>query len=152
MEADPDTKPPAEPPPAPPFSMEVILQGYKVYRLLLLLSYVAFVGLGAWAALAPGLPDQSGPMGAVIGGIGLVFGAATLYSFFTPRTRWAWSYHAAMLMLGVPLCMTTPFALVVGWTWLHPGVRAYYGILPEPEEPEEPEEPAAEEASPSDEV
>lgn len=125
--------PQGPPPPAPPFAMEIILQGYKLYRLLLLVSYGFFVLIGVWANVAKGLPDQSGPMGAVIAGIGILFGGAALYSFRIPRVRWAWSYHAAMLCLGIPLCMTTPFALAVGWTWLHPGVRAYYGILPEPE-------------------
>ena len=40
-------------------------------------------------------------MGAVIAGIGIVFGLTALYSFRVPRVRWAWSYHAAMLCLGI---------------------------------------------------
>lgn len=133
--------PPGQPaPPAPPFAMKVILQGYKLYRLLLLVTYGFFITIGIWANVAKGLPDQSGAMGAVIAGIGVVFGGAVLYSFRIPRVSWAWSYHASVICLGIPLCMPTPFALAVGWTWLHPGVRAYYGILPEPEFEPEPEQ------------
>ena len=128
--------PPAEIP-APPYAIEQILGFLRIYRAMLLLAYLGFLGLGLWAALAPGLPEASGPMGWVIAAIGLGFGSLTAYGFTTPRSPWGWKVQAALLCVGIPICVTAPFALVIGWTWLHPGVRAAFGIMPDVPEPEE---------------
>jgi hypothetical protein len=108
--------------------MARVLQGYTIYRVLLLLCYAGFVAVGLWAQRAPDLPSQAAPMGLAIVVIGLLFAAAAGGSFFAPRKPWAWSLHMALICLGVPLCVTTPFALVMGWTWLHPGVKSYFHI------------------------
>ncbi|MGE0707682.1 MAG: hypothetical protein AB7N76_08450 [Planctomycetota bacterium] len=115
--------------PAPPFPMERLLQGYTIYRGLLLACYAGFVALGVWAARGPqGLPPQAESMGLAIVALGLGGAALALGSFLAPRRPWAWSLHMALICLGVPLCVTTPFALVMGWTWLHPGVKAHFGV------------------------
>lgn len=112
----------------PAFPIERVLQGYGFFRGLLLVVYGGFLALGFWTQTNPELPAQAGPMGLVIAGMGALFGAGVVASFFAPRAPWAWSVHGAVIALGIPLCVTTPFALAMGWVWLHPAVKLHFGV------------------------
>jgi len=89
--------------------------------------YTMFVAIGLWAWLVAS-DRGGGPVGGLLIGIGALFGAGVVASFFAPVRPWAWSLHATVICLGVPLIATAPFAVLIGLAWLKPEVKEFFGI------------------------
>lgn len=105
-----------------------VLQGYRLYRITLLLAYAMFIGLGSFAFFSELAPERGGPrMGITVALIGVVMAGLVLASFRIPRRPWAWNAHMVLICLGVPLIVTTPFALTLGYQWLDPTIKTYFG-------------------------
>jgi len=64
--------------------------------------------------------------GTVIIGIGTVFLAAFLVSFFLKPRPWTWAYDLVMICLGLMSGMF-PFSIILLVFWLQPNTKQYFG-------------------------
>ncbi len=114
-------------PESPPEPKQVKL--YRLYCRGMILFYLTFVALGAWAIYSSGDANEKGLlMGTAIAGIGVICSGLFASSFYVPRAQWAWNLHLVLIALGVCGVITTPFALAVGVAWFHQDTLDYFGV------------------------
>lgn len=95
-------------------------------------AFVAFVllaaaGIGAWVCWIAGGVAASLELrllGASIALGGVLLAAAYGYALFAPRRPWAWRYHLALLVLGIPVC--PPLALPLLFIWFRADTRRQF--------------------------
>jgi len=103
------------------------LYGFELYRKTLLAVYCGFCALGTWTILS-GVREAEGgrSLGFAVLSLGLCFGSLVAASYRLPAKPWTWNACLILICLGVPLCATTPFSLLMLWVWLGPEVKAHF--------------------------
>ncbi len=90
-------------------------------------SLLAVAGVGAWVCWMAG--DVSGGLELRLLGGAVALGAVSLaaaygYALLAPRRPWAWRYHVALLIIGIPLC--APLALPLLFFWLRGNIKRQF--------------------------
>lgn len=110
-----------------------MLGWYKAYCGLLTLTYVLTAVFGFWVIVTrySGASGHSSEDGLLVGGVmaacGLLFGGACGAALVLPARPWAWTYHLAIICLGLSSVCCLPICIPLLIFWLKPETKAYFG-------------------------
>jgi len=114
----------ATPPARPP-----VWRWYVVFCAVSLLLYLALGLVGVVMYFDPALADERFE-NAALAVVSLCMAPWFAVAPFVPRRPWAWTYGAAMLVLGMLVCCTLPAAIPLLVIWMNPETRAAFGRTP----------------------
>ena len=104
---------------------------FRVYAVLLALSYLFVLGLGVTFLVLPPETLEMEPLEAqLLGGVfialGFLFFIAVLPSFFLPRRKWGWIYGLVLICLGLTSALFLPICIPLLIFWLKEPVKAWF--------------------------
>lgn len=102
---------------------------YVVFCAVSLLLYLALGLVGVVTYFDPALADERFE-NAALAVVSLCMAPWFAVAPFVPLRPWAWTYGAAMLVLGMLVCCTLPAAIPLLVLWMNPETRAAFGRTP----------------------
>lgn len=104
---------------------------FRVYAVLLAVTYLALAGLGVVFLLLP--PEQLGMdsleallVGWLFAILGLLFFAIVLPAFFLPRRGWGWIYGLVLICFGLTSAIFLPICIPLLIFWLKDPVKDWF--------------------------